>query len=322
MSEELKDHIKKVSKIELHFHFEGAFSKDALWYLSQKYNPSLSYHDFQHIFDIFDFSSFIRAWEYKNSLIRSLEDLSFLCDDVIKYLKNENIVYVEITISPFGLKNLKAENIIELLFNKFSASGILFVFIGDIVRSTPLTDAYNKYYLYREMRNYGIAAIALGGDEKRYSPIIFKDLFENVKKDNFKITIHAGEYGNEDNINNSILHCYADRIGHGNNIKNKKLIEFIKYKKIHIELCPISNKMLNKNFSLEKYCFYDYWINNLNISINSDDPGIFSKTLSDNYMFILENYDLRINDLKKIQKKSLECCFCSNDLKSSIIKII
>lgn len=32
MSEELKDHIKKVSKIELHFHFEGAFSKDALFY--------------------------------------------------------------------------------------------------------------------------------------------------------------------------------------------------------------------------------------------------------------------------------------------------
>lgn len=322
MIKKIKDYIKKIPKIELHFHFEGAFSLNALWCLSQKYNPSLSYRDFKHIFNVFDFSSFIQAWEYKNSLIKSLEDLSFLCDDVIKYLKEENIVYVEITISPFGLKNLKAENVIELLFNKFSLSGIQFVFIGDIVRNTRLVDAYKKYSIYREMRNYGIKAIGLGGDEKKYPPIIFSDLFEKVKKDNFKITIHAGEYGNEDNINNSIIYCYADRIGHGNNIKNNKLIELIKCKQIHVELCPISNKILNKDFLPEKYCFYDYWLNNISLSVNSDDPGIFSKTLSDNYMFILENYDLTISDLKKIQKKSVESCFCGDDIKSKIMKSI
>ena len=322
MSEAIKDCIKKIPKIELHFHFEGAFSIDALWYLSQKYNPYLSYIDFKRIFNVFDFPSFVRAWEYKNSLIKSLEDLSFLCDDVIKYLKDENIVYVEIKISPFGLKNLKSVDIIELLFNKFSLSGIQFIFIGDIVRNTQPVDAYKKYSIYREMRNFGVMAVGLGGDEKNYPPVIFKDLFEIVKKDNFKITIHAGEYGNEDNINNSILHCYADRIGHGNNIKNNKLIELIKCRNIHIELCPISNKILNKRFSLERYCFYDYWLNDFSLSVNSDDPGIFSKTLSDNYMFILENYDLKINDLKKIQKKSLESCFCSDEVKSNIIKII
>lgn len=322
MIETVAECIKKIPKIELHFHLEGAFSIDALWHLSQKYNPFLSYIDFERIFNVSDFPSFIRAWEYKNSLIKCLEDLSFLCDDVIKYLKNENIVYVEITISPFGLKNLKAEDIIELLFNKFLSSGIQFVFIGDIVRNTPLLYAYRKYSIYREMKNYGIKAIGLGGDEKKYSPENFKKLFEKVKNDNFKITIHAGEYGSENNINNSILCCFADRIGHGNNIKSKDLIDIIKNKKIHIELCPISNKILNRNFLLEKYCFYDYWLNNLSISINSDDPGIFSKTLSDNYMFILENYKLGINDLQKIQQESLKSCFCNDDIKSNIAKII
>lgn len=29
--------------------------------------------------------------------------VSFLCDDVIKYLKNENIVYVEVTISTVNI---------------------------------------------------------------------------------------------------------------------------------------------------------------------------------------------------------------------------
>ncbi len=313
--------IKKIPKIELHLHFEGAFSLDSLWILSQKYNPDLSYKKFKHIFTVFDFPSFIKAWEYKNSLIKTLEDLSFLCDDVIRYLKSENIVYVEITISPFGLKNLKMEDIVCLLFNKFLSSGIQFVFIGDIVRNTKLTDAYRKYAFYKEMRNYGIKGIGLGGDEKKYDPRIFKDLFNEVKKDNFKITIHAGEYGSEENIRNSILFCFADRIGHGNNIKADNLIQLIKNKKIHIELCPISNKILNKKFSLEDYSFYNYWVNGFHISINSDDPGIFSKTLSDNYLFISKNYNLKIEDLMQIQKKSLESCFCDNEIKLNIKKL-
>lgn len=322
MYETIKNCIKKLPKIELHFHLEGAFSFNALWSLSQKYNPNLSYVDFKQIFNVFDFPSFIKAWEYKNSLIRTIDDLAFLCDDVINYLKSENIVYVEITISPFGLKNLKAEDVVCLLFNKFLLSDIQFIFIGDIVRNTKLTDAYRKYYFYKEMRNYGIKGIGLGGDEKNYDSRIFKDIFNEAKKDNFKITIHAGEYGSEENIKNSILYCCADRIGHGNNIKTNDLILLIKNKGIHIELCPLSNKILNKNFSLKKYSFYNYWINNLSISINSDDPGMFSKTLSDNYLFILENYNLKITDLIKIQKKSLESCFCDNETKSNILKII
>lgn len=314
--------LQQLPKIELHFHFEGAFSMPALWILSKKYNPDVSYNTFRKIFSIYNFKSFINAWEYKNSLIKSIDDLSFLCDTVIQYMHSENIIYSDITISPFGFKNLQPENVIELLYNKFSSSKIPFTFIGDIVRNTEISKALKKYALYKEMRNYGIKAIGLGGDEEKYPPLLFRNLFETAKKDNFKISIHAGEYNSETNVINSILYCHADRIGHANNIKNQNLIDLIKNKKIHVELCPLSNKILNSKFSIETYCFLKYWRNNINISINSDDPGLLGKTLSQNYAFILKNYKLTIDELFEIQKNAVSALFCDKTIKNKIKKYL
>lgn len=320
MKSTIIDEIKRMPKIELHFHFEGAFRINSLWILSNKYNPDVSYEHFKSIFNVFDFLSFIQAWEYKNSLIRTLDDLSFLCDDVIKYLQEENIIYTEITISPFGLKHLNPRDVIALLYTKFLKSKIDFIFIGDIVRNTELSAAYKKYHIYKEMKNYGIKAIGLGGDEENYDSTLFKELFKEIKQNDFGITIHAGEYNNENNIKNSILYCYADRIGHGNNIKNVNLIRMIKDKNIHIEMCPLSNKRLNKSFEIKEYCFYDYLKNNMNVSINSDDPGIFSQTLSDNYLFIVETYDFNVSDLQKIQANTVKSCFCDDEKKLDLLK--
>lgn len=53
MKHTIKYEIKKMPKIELHFHFEGAFRLNSLWILSKKYHPDVSYEQFKCKFKLF-----------------------------------------------------------------------------------------------------------------------------------------------------------------------------------------------------------------------------------------------------------------------------
>tara|TARA_Y100001960_G_scaffold321122_1_gene395219 strand:- start:3568 stop:4551 length:984 start_codon:yes stop_codon:yes gene_type:complete len=311
----MKKFIRQVPKIELHSHFEGSFPKGHLYELYKKYGYSEDFSYFSNIFNTSNFESFIVAWELKNSLVREIDDLIFLTNGYVEYLKSQNIIHTDITISPFGFKNLNPEESIEEIYKVMKNSDINFSFIGDVVRNSGVEVANYKYNIYKNMREYNISAIGLGGSESKYPPELYVDLFKKVKQDSFKISIHAGEFGSEENIYNSIFLLGADRIGHGNNIKNSKLLNYIKDNNIHIETCPISNIKLGSINNILEHDFYSYFNQGLRISINSDDPGMFNKTLIDNYDLIIKNYKLSKKDIIQLQKNSIDDSFSSDDEK-------
>ena len=74
-----------------------------------------------------------------------------------------------------------------------------------------------------------------------------------------------------------------------------------------IEVSPISNQILGYVSDLRNHPARVLLANNVNISINSDDPGVFGYDgLSYDFWMAFMNWDLTVKDLKKLIFNSID----------------
>ena len=88
--------IKRLPKIELHLHLEGAIPYDALWTRMQKYGEDaevLSKEQLKRRFAYRDFAHFIETWVWKNQFLREYEDFTFIAEAVARDLADQHIRY-------------------------------------------------------------------------------------------------------------------------------------------------------------------------------------------------------------------------------------
>ena len=98
------------------------------------------------------------------------------------------------------------------------------------------------------------------------------------------------------------------RVGHGIALaKNKSLQCDFKQHNIHVELCPLSNYILDYTPILSEHPGKQFYDNGIRVSINTDDPSIFGyHYLSVEWFYIIMAWNLLIDDIYKICIYSIE----------------
>jgi adenosine deaminase len=108
-----------------------------------------------------------------------------------------------------------------------------------------------------------------------------------AKKAGMHITVHSGESPQPQSaqwVKDSIDILGAERIGHGVQIiRNPEIMTYLRDKKIPLEICPISNWLTQAFPNYEDHPIRQLINAGLLVTINSDDPGVFATTLSDDY---------------------------------------
>lgn len=130
-------------------------------------------------------------------------------------------------------------------------------------------------------------AIDLADNEDGFDPKQFAPLFERARKAGLRITVHSGEANTPHSpqwVKDSIDILGAERIGHGIQIvKDKNVLAYVREKRIPLEVCPISNWLTQAFKTYEEHPIRELINSGIQVTINSDDPGIFATQLSDDY---------------------------------------
>ena len=102
-------------------------------------------------------------------------------------------------------------------------------------------------------RDEGVVGFDIAGPETGYRPSRHLDAFEHVRREDFHITIHAGESFGLPSIWEAIQLCGAERLGHGLRLVDDITVEpdgsarlgrlaaFVRDSRIPLEMCPTSN---------------------------------------------------------------------------------
>jgi adenosine deaminase len=94
---------RRLPKIELHLHLEGAIPHDALWELVGKYGGDADLGDSAGLAERFryrDFPHFIDVWTWKNGFLREYDDFTLVAEAVARDLAAQRIRYAEAFFSP------------------------------------------------------------------------------------------------------------------------------------------------------------------------------------------------------------------------------
>ncbi len=152
-----------------------------------------------------------------------------------------------------------------------------------------------------------IVGLDLAGNEDiRVSDALAYEFVRAKIEFDFKVTIHAGETGNFENIAIAVNHFKADRIGHGTAaIKSKVILDLLREKDICVEVCPISNRLTNAVGESESHPVIEFINNEVPFVICSDNPSIHRSSITEDYIdFYRETKSsIHIEQMLKIQKK-------------------
>ena len=102
-------------------------------------------------------------------------------------------------------------------------------------------------------RDRGVVAFDIAGPEDGYPPDDHLEAFQYCQRENFHVTIHAGEAYGPRSIWKALQFCGAERLGHGIRIVEDivanadgdrtlgRLAHYIRDRRIPLEVCPTSN---------------------------------------------------------------------------------
>lgn len=168
-------------------------------------------------------------------------------------------------------------------------------------------------------------ALDLADNEEGFEPKHFAPYFEAGRKAGLRTTIHSGEAPNPmagQWIKDSIEILGAERIGHGiQAVHDPEIIQLLISKNIPLEVCPYSNYLTQAFKTFEGHPLKKLIALNVPVTLNSDDPGMFASTLSDDYYIAHRYQNLNIEDFRKCNSTAYQHSFISEKKKSIVWKI-
>jgi adenosine deaminase len=190
----------------------------------------------------------------------------------------------------------------------------------------------NVKILNYEWKPSRVIGVDLAGLEKGNPARNFVNDFYPLFKTNSFITIHAGEEDNAQSIWEAVYLLHADRIGHGLTLSEKvELKELFKNIQICIEMNPISNTLTNAKIE-DIYPFYEYILEGLNITINTDNPAVSDSTLSEEFIKAAELFQTHRENIKcqwipkweilRVIKNSFRSSFLERQEKQQFIRAV
>lgn len=139
---------------------------------------------------------------------------------------------------------------------------------------------------------------------------------------NVRLTIHAGEMTKGDwHIRDSVL-MGAERIGHATNLSlgTQDDLLLLKRRGILVEACLTSNRLL-LGLPIEQHPFLNYLRAGLPVSLNSDDAGVFSTNMTEEFArAAYYRRDLTWEELKALARNSLLHAFVSDAEKKRLLE--
>ena len=256
--------------------------------------------------------------------------------EMIEDMHKDGVCYVETRFSPVfhTQKGLYYDDIINAVLeglekgrNDFGVGyGLILCGMRNMENTLEIAELAVNY------RNQGVVGFDLAGEEGGYPPKRHLDAFQFIQRNNFNITIHAGEAFGKESIWQAIQYCGAHRIGHatrlvddmsfdneGNVVDLGDLAQYVLDKRIPLEICLLSNLHTGAVDKLESHPFPKLFDKNFRVFLNTDDRLMSKTSLTNEFMLATELFDITLEDIEKLTLNAMKSAFIHHERRLNYI---
>jgi adenosine deaminase len=270
-------------------------------------------------------AKYLAGFAHTIAVMQTEEALERVAYEQAKDLSKDGVVYFETRFAPIfhTRKGLTHQQVVSAVLKGLErgrkdfriASGLIICAMRNMDVSLEMAE------LAVDFRERGVVGFDLAGEEGGYPPKKHVDAFHYIQRENFNITIHAGEGYGKESIWQAIQYCGAHRIGHGTRliddiavvdgraVKLGDLAQYVLDKRIPLEICLISNVHTGATPSLAEHPFKILYQEKFRVTLNTDNRLMSSTSMTQEFEAAADTFGLSMDDFEKITINAMKSAF-------------
>ncbi len=326
MTTATSEHIRRLPKVELHCHVEGAARASTIGELAAKNGVTLPVDDPADLFDFTDLNQFLSIYDVICASLVTADDFRRITYEALEDGVAAGVRYREMFFSPGFVIRLGVpvdtvwEGVRAGLLDARRDLDIGCRMVLDFDKPTGPAHAL-------EMAAFAGAQdrdllIGMGADsvERGIDHTAFAAAFAEAGRLGLHRTIHAGEDGPSDNIAAAVRTLGCERVDHGFRLlDDSDLTAEIADRQIPLTVCPTSNVVIaNVVPDVASHPFDRQRRAGVLVTINSDDPGMMRFDIADEYEAVAAAYSYSLEDMEDLALAGITAAWAPDDEKRTL----
>jgi adenosine deaminase len=337
--------LRRVPKVLLHDHLDGGLRPQTVVELARDIGyrelPTTDAGElakwFQRGANRGSLKLYLEGYDHTIAVMQTEEALERVAYEMMEDMKKDGVAYIETRFAPIfhTQKGLHMESIVKSVLRGLDRGrkdfGVQYGVLICAMRNMNPKISQEIAELAVDFRDHGVVGFDLAGEEGGYPPKKHVDAFHYIQRENFNITIHAGEAFGKESIWQAIQWCGAHRIGHatrliedmkvkdGEVLSMGTLAQYVLDKRIPLEICLTSNVHTGAVKSLEEHPFGIYYRYRFRVTLNTDGRLMSGLTLTDEFQTAAEVFKLKLADLEKLTINAMKSAFMPYKQRIAII---
>jgi adenosine deaminase len=340
------DQIRSVPKVLLHDHLDGGLRPQTIVELAAETGydglPTTDVAGLEHwmtgVAQRGQLELYLEAFQHTVGVMQTRDALIRVAAECAEDLAADGIVYAEVRFAPelHVTKGLSLDQVVEAVLEGFRRGSrgrnitvyALLTAMRTAARSLEIAELAVRH------RDAGVVGFDIAGAEAGSPPSRHLDAFQFVARENFHITIHAGEGFGLPSIWEALQWCGAERLGHGVRIIDDirpapgggppslgRLASYVRDRRIPLEMCPTSNVQTGAAASIKDHPIGLLRELLFRVTVNTDNRLMSRVSLSGEFHALTEAFGYGWGDIEWLTTNAMKSAFAPFDERLRIINL-
>jgi adenosine deaminase len=283
---------------------------------------------------------YLETFVHTFGVMQERDAISRVASECAQDLAADGIVYAEVRMAPelCTARGLTLDEAVEAMLEGFRVGASLAAANGHPIVMKLLVTAMRQAARSVEVaecavrwRDAGVVGFDIAGPEAGYRPTRHLDAFDHVRRENFHITIHAGESFGLPSIWEALQFCGAERLGHGvrivdditvredGSVELGRLAAFVRDRRVPLEMCPSSNVHSGAVASIAEHPFDLLRRLRFRVTLNTDNRLMSGVSLSSEFAALDETFGIGLGEMEWLTINAMKSAFAPFDERIRII---
>ncbi len=339
--------IREAPKALLHDHLDGGLRPATIIDLAREYGHELPTEDVDDLTTWFhrgadqkSLELYLETFEHTFGVMQEKDAIARVASECAQDLAADGVVYAEVRMAPelCTERGLTLDEAVEAMLEGFARGTRQAALDGHTITVKLLVTAMRQAARSVEVaacavrwRDAGVVGFDIAGPEAGYPPTRHLDAFDLVRRENFHITIHAGESFGLPSIWEALQFCGAERLGHGVRIVDDitvhddgsvslgRLAAFVRDRRVPLEMCPTSNVHTGGAPSIAEHPFDLLRRLRFRVTVNTDNRLMSGVSATSELAALDEAFNLGLGEMEWLTINALKSAFAPFDERLRLI---
>ena len=340
--------IREAPKALLHDHLDGGLRPETVLELASEVgyrelptsDPAELGRWFTRGADRKSLELYLEGFQHTVALLQTRDAIERVAAECVEDLAADNVAYAEVRYAPelSTEGGLTLDEVVEATLQGFregerraQAQGrrivikLLVSAMRQAARSLEIAELAVRH------RDEGVVGFDIAGPEAGFPPTRHLDAFQLIQRENFHVTIHAGESFGLPSIWEALQWCGAERLGHGvrimddittqpdGSIELGRLAALVRDRRVPLELCPTSNVQTGAVVSIDEHPIDFLRRLRYRVTVNTDNRLMSGVTMSSEFRAIEEAFGIGLDEMEWLTTNAMKSAFSPFDERLEII---